>query len=69
MNIKYDEHTVEEKQGKRGLCCHSERFSLYSAVVNFYYMSGVPKDIYYDSLQNSFFSDRAETFFLDVLDL
>ena len=34
-----------------------------------YYMSGVPKDIYYDSLQNYFFSDRAETFFLDVLAL
>ena len=35
-----------------------------------FYMSGVRKDIYYYSLQNSFFfSDRAETFFLDVLDL
>ena len=34
-----------------------------------YYMSGVPKDIYYYSLENSFFFfDWAETFFLHVLD-
>ena len=34
-----------------------------------FYMSGVPKDIYYCSLQNYFFFNRAETFFLQVLDL
>ena len=34
-----------------------------------FYMSGLPKDIYYDSLQNFLFSDWAETFFLEVFDL
>ena len=33
-----------------------------------FYMSGVPKDIYCYSLENSFFLDCAETFFLHILD-
>ena len=37
-------------------------------IVIYYYMSGVPKDIYCYSFENSFTSDWAETFFLHVLD-